>query len=134
MLHVLTHSFPTRRSSDLAHAFHGATRQAGAGHSLARTDGGQCALSACGRQMGRCGHPHRGPAARHWGRAAFDDSKAQASGRDRKSVVKGKSVSVRVDLGGRRIIQKKTKKNKQRGRKNNNIVKQTETDTTYTRK
>src|SRR3546814_14225116 len=30
--------------------------------------------------------------------------------RDRKSVVSGKSVSVRVDLGGRRII-KKTKKN-----------------------
>src|SRR3546814_9846132 len=27
--------------------------------------------------------------------------------RDRKSVVKGKSVSVRVDLGGRRIIKKK---------------------------
>src|SRR3546814_13651324 len=30
---------------------------------------------------------------------------------DRKSVVKGKSVSVRVDLGGRRIIKKKKKKN-----------------------
>src|SRR3546814_20279698 len=30
-------------------------------------------------------------------------------GIDRKSVVSGKSVSVRVDLGGRRIIQKKTK-------------------------
>src|SRR3546814_15998077 len=30
---------------------------------------------------------------------------------DRKSVVSGKSVSVRVDLGGRRIIQKKTSKN-----------------------
>src|SRR3546814_14609534 len=28
-------------------------------------------------------------------------------GRDRKSVVEGKSVSVRVDLGGRRIIKKK---------------------------
>src|SRR3546814_16376081 len=28
-------------------------------------------------------------------------------GRDRKSVVKGKSVSVRVDLGGRGIIKKK---------------------------
>src|SRR3546814_18616919 len=28
-------------------------------------------------------------------------------GRDRKSVVSGKSVSVRVDLGGRRIIKKK---------------------------
>src|SRR3546814_20868623 len=28
--------------------------------------------------------------------------------RDRKSVVKGKSVSVRVDLGGRRIIKKTT--------------------------
>src|SRR3546814_16652473 len=31
---------------------------------------------------------------------------------DRKSVVEGKSVSVRVDLGGRRIIKKKTEKNK----------------------
>src|SRR3546814_13197419 len=30
-------------------------------------------------------------------------------GRDRKSVVKGKRVSVRVDLGGRRIIKKKKK-------------------------
>src|SRR3546814_16895961 len=29
---------------------------------------------------------------------------------DRKSVVEGKSVSVRVDLGGRRIIKKKQKK------------------------
>src|SRR3546814_20539859 len=31
---------------------------------------------------------------------------------DRKSVVYGKSVSVRVDLGGARIIKKKTKKTK----------------------
>src|SRR3546814_19930239 len=31
------------------------------------------------------------------------------SGTDRKSVVSGKSVSVRVDLGGRRIIKKKQK-------------------------
>src|SRR3546814_14541206 len=31
---------------------------------------------------------------------------------DRKSVVSGKSVSVRVDLGGRRIIKKKQKKPK----------------------
>src|SRR3546814_18289726 len=30
--------------------------------------------------------------------------------RDRKSAVKGKSVSVRVDLGGRRNMQKKTNK------------------------
>src|SRR3546814_20190651 len=30
--------------------------------------------------------------------------------RDRKSVVSGKSVSVRVDIGGRRIIKKKRKK------------------------
>src|SRR3546814_15586992 len=35
--------------------------------------------------------------------------RALASGRDRKSVVAGKSVTVRVDLGGRRIIQKKKK-------------------------
>src|SRR3546814_13453397 len=31
---------------------------------------------------------------------------------DRKSVVEGKSVSVRVDLGGGRIIKKKKKENK----------------------
>src|SRR3546814_19110380 len=31
---------------------------------------------------------------------------------DRKSVVSGKSVSVRVDLGGRRILKKKKKNNK----------------------
>src|SRR3546814_11697623 len=34
----------------------------------------------------------------------------QAGGDDRKSVVKGKSVSVRVVLGGRRFIKKKQKK------------------------
>src|SRR3546814_11805762 len=33
----------------------------------------------------------------------------QGSFLDRKSVVSGKSVSVRVDLGGRRIIKKKNK-------------------------
>src|SRR3546814_13809190 len=34
----------------------------------------------------------------------------QRSRRDRKSVVSGKSVSVRVDLGGRRILKKKKTK------------------------
>src|SRR3546814_12923309 len=34
-------------------------------------------------------------------------SRTRLSRADRKSVVSGKSVSVRVDLGGRRIIQKK---------------------------
>src|SRR3546814_17937814 len=38
--------------------------------------------------------------------------------RDRKSVVKGKRVSGRVDLGGRRIIKKKKKKEKRRKRNN----------------
>src|SRR3546814_17757447 len=33
----------------------------------------------------------------------------QSGSRDRKSVVSGKSVSVRVDLGGRRISKKKNK-------------------------
>src|SRR3546814_18777265 len=33
-------------------------------------------------------------------------AQAQTPARDRKSVVSGKSVSVRVDLGGRRIIEK----------------------------
>src|SRR3546814_14334954 len=35
-----------------------------------------------------------------------------AAERDRKRVVQGKSVSVRVDLGGRRILKKKQKKKK----------------------
>src|SRR3546814_19739688 len=41
-------------------------------------------------------------------REEFDLPYAAASA-DRKSVVQGKSVSVRVDLGGSRIIKKKTK-------------------------
>src|SRR3546814_18308218 len=44
-------------------------------------------------------HPLVGP----WSRRYI------AARRDRKSVVQGKSVSVRVDLGGRRIIKKKKK-------------------------
>src|SRR3546814_17730240 len=36
--------------------------------------------------------------------------RGQLSALDRKSVVQGKSVSVRVDLGGRRIIKKKKNK------------------------
>src|SRR3546814_12763044 len=35
--------------------------------------------------------------------------RAARPGKDRKSVVQGKSVSVRVDLGGRRIIKKNKK-------------------------
>src|SRR3546814_19831985 len=35
---------------------------------------------------------------------------SRSQGADRKSVVKGKRVSVRVDLGGRRILKKKNNK------------------------
>src|SRR3546814_14126247 len=35
----------------------------------------------------------------------------EIAGRDRKSVEKGKSVTVRVDLGGRRLINKKSEIN-----------------------
>src|SRR3546814_18195088 len=38
----------------------------------------------------------------------FDGAWLHSQFRDRKSVVSGKSVSVRVDLGGRRILKKKT--------------------------
>src|SRR3546814_14991726 len=41
-------------------------------------------------------------------------AKAVAAAGDRKSVVSGKSVSVRVDLGGRRIIKKKTTQDQHR--------------------
>src|SRR3546814_13259227 len=37
----------------------------------------------------------------------FADGEGEGSFQDRKSVVEGKSVSVRVDLGGRRILKKK---------------------------
>src|SRR3546814_19413788 len=49
------------------------------------------------------------------GQAAFRSSRSVAERwltQDRKSVVKGKSVSVRVDLGGSRLIQKKNNTNK----------------------
>src|SRR3546814_12767455 len=57
-------------------------------------------------------HPfvHRVEPERHGGRAVHDDvhpEDGDGRDRDRKSVVKGKSVSVRVDLGGRRRITKK---------------------------
>src|SRR3546814_17970086 len=42
-------------------------------------------------------------------RSADHDGGCAWRGPDRKSVVSGKSVSVRVDLGGRRIIKKKNK-------------------------
>src|SRR3546814_15873667 len=42
--------------------------------------------------------------------AAALAGRTKVAWRDRKSVVTGKSVSVRVDLGGRRIIKKKKKK------------------------
>src|SRR3546814_16435761 len=41
---------------------------------------------------------------------------------DRKSVVWGKSVEVRVDLGGRRIIKKKKKKQRKKRGNTNNIT------------
>src|SRR3546814_10960071 len=40
------------------------------------------------------------------------DDRPAATGGDRKSVGKGKSVSVRVDIGGRRILKKKHHANK----------------------
>src|SRR3546814_13421555 len=42
---------------------------------------------------------------------AADQKRHRKLAVDRKSVVEGKSVAVRVDLGGRRILKKKQKKN-----------------------
>src|SRR3546814_12626814 len=44
-------------------------------------------------------------------RSACASGGSPAEPRDRKSVVEGKSVSARVDLGGRRIIKKKKQDN-----------------------
>src|SRR3546814_17575809 len=43
-------------------------------------------------------------------------------GRDRTSVVEGKSVSVRVDLGGRRIIKKKKHRDKKSNNNQHNVT------------
>src|SRR3546814_14869775 len=63
--------------------------------------------------VGEAGRPdlrsRRSAAARHAG------GPWRAACLDRKSVVSGKSVSVRVDLGGRRIIKKKTIKSESQG-------------------
>src|SRR3546814_16920180 len=56
-------------------------------------------------------HHHREPAEQQRSAPWLSQRKSSATRtRDRKSVVSGKSVSVRVDLGGRRIIKKKKKK------------------------
>src|SRR3546814_19063692 len=71
-------------------------------------------------QRTKAAHPHQSisrrsrPASRAPGLPVIMQSSAppcrsSARNSDRKSVVQGKSVSVRVDLGGRRIIKKKTK-------------------------
>src|SRR3546814_17087029 len=50
------------------------------------------------------------PSDRFGDAVSFFDVSERDMHRDRKSVVEGKSVSVRVDLGGRRIIKKKNKR------------------------
>src|SRR3546814_19421842 len=57
------------------------------------------------RSAGRRGRDRR---ARNPGRAAVEPG-ARAAAADRKRVGSGKSVSVSLDLGGRRIIKKKRK-------------------------
>src|SRR3546814_19494664 len=51
-----------------------------------------------------------GPAARGCNRFTQNPGKTSSIAVDRKSVMSGKRVYVRVDLGGRRIIKKKNKK------------------------
>src|SRR3546814_2927069 len=62
-------------------------------------------------RAGAHGSRRRPAHARHHGAGIHatgqERSKRHVGDQDRKSVVSGKSVSVRVDLGGRRIIKKK---------------------------
>src|SRR3546814_20860984 len=55
-----------------------------------------------------------GEGGRSRGHAGRSRPRGDPMPRDRKSVVKGKSVSVRVDLGGRRIIKNKKRHKKSR--------------------
>src|SRR3546814_16720968 len=79
-----------------------------------------CFLRRCGRRGEAGNHRRRRDGRRSgWNEPGWDDQRGQSWYRsnpakryqlfllDRKSVVSGKSVSVRLDLGGRRIIKKK---------------------------
>src|SRR3546814_11402182 len=58
---------------------------------------------------GRAGHQRAlAGQVEHMDRSSFNLRRGPHPSTDRKSVVSGKSVSVRVALGGRRIMQKKT--------------------------
>src|SRR3546814_15227246 len=62
----------------------------------------------------RSSQRRQGPALRLYGTIGHGDAlqKRGAASLDRKSVVSGKRVSVRVDHGGRRILKKKRKQKK----------------------
>src|SRR3546814_17928405 len=70
-------------------------------------------LAFIDERVGAIGLDHRRVAADAIGvqrqHAEAREEARQQAAEDRKSVVSGKSVSVRVDLGGRRIIKKKKK-------------------------
>src|SRR3546814_11077563 len=59
------------------------------------------------------------------GKGAVRAHRADGNGRDRKSVVEGKSVSVRVDLGGRRLITQKNKHDRTKGEQRGTKTKST---------
>src|SRR3546814_16854490 len=127
-LHIQTHSFPTRRSSDLDKARRAAATAACT--SLADPE----AMRASRRPVAGSSDSIHSPASGD--RHSPSMNKRQSSGRstrarpasvrgatkgrscilcqDRTSVVWGKSVPVRVDLGGRRIIKKKQKHKKKK--------------------
>src|SRR3546814_12320601 len=91
-LHVLTHSFPTRRSSDLRARCRERRSKPSPGESggnPASCFSTEMAVTPTGGVSSR----HSLPPTGGWG--------------DRKSVVWGQRVSGRVDPGGRRIIKKK---------------------------
>src|SRR3546814_14356378 len=89
-------------SSDLAARPRRGDQAAQAAREPARQHRDDPRVAGAGEAQGRCGGgtPAGGP---RGGRAA------SGGAADRKSVVSGKSVSVRVDLGGRGISNKKNK-------------------------
>src|SRR3546814_20317814 len=102
-----------------------AVEQAGPGEQVAA--GGECAEAATAAALAAQGGDHRQIAQALDCEAGNHDQEVAAPAvveprlgeqmhaaggmADRKSVGKGRSVSVRVDIGGRRIIKKKTKNN-----------------------
>src|SRR3546814_10994663 len=108
------------RENSLAWVTHLASGKPVAGAEIRVTDSctGRLLASGTADEAGRLAFPKGLPEPETYSRCEDDPDPMDSDGQDRKSVGSGKSVSERVDLGGRRLLKKKNKKCTYTTRKN----------------